>query len=289
MKLLYLTKTFFLSLCLLGTVYLRGTPFVIGDLMGQLGNQFFIIAAATSLALDNDAVTYFPSLTYEKDFNIPINREKIFYHLNATEPPSKIEYYFLESHYYYSSIPYKPNMLIRGWFQSEKYFKNHKQEIIDLFSPDTKITNYLTQKYSFIIQHPNTVSIHFRSYEQEDPEHKVYAICDLDYFKKAIALFPENTLYVVFSNQINWCKKNFASISRNFYFVENEAHYHDLYLMSMCKHNIICNSTFSWWAAYLNRNPDKQVIVPPQWFNPAYGADDRDLIPEEWIILPKDM
>lgn len=285
MKIFRLAKMIFLSSGLLLSHLFGEKPFVIGDLMGQLGNQFFIIAAATSLALDHDADACFPSLLTEKDFNIPLNWEKIFYHLNASQPPQKIQYYFLESHYYYSPIPYKPNMLIRGWFQSEKYFKNHKEEIMDLFSPHPEIVEYLTQKYNFILEHPNTVSIHFRSYEQEDPEHRVYAKCNLDYFKKAIALFPENTLYVVFSNQMNWCKKNFAQIPRDFYFVENEAHYHDFYLMSMCKHNIICNSTFSWWAAYLNRNSNKQVIAPPQWFNPAYGADDRDLIPEEWIIL----
>jgi len=273
-----------LALCLMAASCFGEGPYVTSELWGQFGNQMFAMATATSLALDNGAEAVFPDLATNNNFAIPENYAHVFYHINAAPLTEPISYVYNEPHYHYSPIPYHPNMVIRGWFQSEKYFLNHKQEIIDLFSPHPEIVAYLENKYPNIVHNPKTVSIHYRYY-MEDPNHDVYAKCDLDYYQKAIALFPEDTLFVVFSNQIDWCKENFAHIPRDFYFVEGEPHYHDFYLMSLCQHNIIGNSTFSWWAAYLNRNPGRLVIVPPQWFNPWYGANDKDLIPPEWTIL----
>lgn len=259
--------------------------FVLGHLMGQFGNQMFQIAAATSLALNNFATACFPDLLTEKEFNIPINYEKVFYHINVKEPSENVEFLYIEPKFTFSEIPYQSNMAIRGWFQSEKYFRRHKQEILDLFAPHAEIVDYLYQKYASVLSNPRTVSIHFRSYDKEDPEQKVYIKCSKDYYARAVEEFPNDSLFVVFSNDIEWCKENFVDIDRNFIYIEGEAHYYDLYLMSLCKDNIICNSSFSWWGAYLNRNPSKCVIAPANWFNPAYGADTRDLLPDEWILL----
>jgi hypothetical protein len=266
---------------------LQGQPFVMGHLMGQFGNQMFIIAATTSLALDNGAVPVFPNFHDESEpvFKLSYNYQKVFYHLNANLPENAIEYTYRESRFTYDPIPYTPNMRLFGWFQSEKYFKHHKNEILDLFAPHPEITEYLSNKYRDIIDHPKTVSIHFRNYLAEDPEQKVYYTYGMDYYEKAIMLFPEDSLFVVFSNDIEWCKKNMSAVPRNIVFIEGEKHYHDFYLMSLCKDHIIGNSSFSWWAAYLNRNPDKKVIVPPEWFAPSYNHDWSDLIPEEWIVL----
>lgn len=260
-------------------------PFVIGHLMGQFGNQMFQIGTAMSLALDHGAVACFPDLVTERDFNIPLNYQKVFYNVNVEMPSEDVDFNYLEKQYTYSPIPYRPNMSIRGWFQSEKYFRHHRQEIMELFAPPPEIKEYLYEKYASVILNPRTVSIHFRSYDIEDPEQKVYLKCDKDYYLHAIESFPEDSLFVVFSNDMNWCKVNFADLDRDFIFIEDEAYYYDLYLMSMCKDNIIANSSFSWWGAYLNTNPSKRVIAPAKWFNPAYGADTRDLIPEEWILL----
>jgi hypothetical protein len=267
---------------------MSANPFVVGHLMGQLGNQFFITAATMSLAWDNQATASFPGFfeVAEPVFKLPLNYEKVFYRLDTTKP--RIDYTYYETTFTYSPIEYRPNMRLVGWFQSEKYFKHHKEKIIELFSPSEEIVSYLHSKYSDIIKHPKTVSIHFRSYKVENSEvQKAYVSPGMDYYEKAIELFPEDSLFVVFSNDIEWCKEAFAHIPRQFRFIEGELHYHDLYLMSLCKHQIICNSSFSWWAAYLNTNPDKRVIVPPVWFSESYSVDHdtRDLIPEEWQIL----
>ncbi len=268
---------------------LQKDAFVIGRLIGQLGNQFFIIAATTSLALSQGATPIFPDFLTPSDpkFGLEKNYEKIFFDLKATPPSEPVAYYYIEPTFTYSPISYHKNMEMRGWFQSEKYFLPHKKEILDLFAPSLEIMGYLRNKYAHIIDHPNTVSIHVRSYLKEDPMQKVYISydTDMDYYKRAMERFPDDALFVLFSPDIEQCKAMFGNLGKNICFIEGEKDYHDLYLMSMCKHNIICNSTFSWWAAYLNLNPNKEVIVPPQWFSADYGHDTSDLIPREWTIL----
>ena len=267
--------------------WIHAADYVIGEMMGQLGNQLFIIAATVALAIDNGATPLFPDLATANRENSPLNREKIYSHLalNLNPPSSPILSRYVEPYFHYAKIPYNPCMSISGYFQSEKYFLHHKETILNLFAPPKYILDELTAKYQVLMQHPNTVAIHYRSYEKEDSDHNVYALCDLEYYYEAIAQFPQNSIFVVFSNQIEWCKQNFKNIPRTFYYIDNQPHYHDLYLMSFCKHQIICNSSFSWWGAYLNRNPDKIVIAPSKWFNPKYIAETEDLIPEEWVKL----
>lgn len=270
---------------LMGKTSVWSVTYVTADLMGQLGNQFFIIAAATSLAMDHGATAAFPDLKQVHAFNIPLNYQQVFSKINV-DLESPIQNYYLEKNFHYDPIPFASNIKIRGWFQSERYFRHHKNEILELFAPSPQISTYLNEKYEFLINHPNTVSIHYRAYRKENPYNaNVYADCNLQYFEKAISLFSSDALFVVFSDDITYCKEMFQNLPFQFYYIEGEAHYHDLYLMSFCKNNIICNSTFSWWGAYLNRNPDKKVIAPAEWFHPSYKTDTYDLIPEEWIVI----
>lgn len=83
-----------------------------------------------------------------------------------------------------------------------------------------------------------------------------------------MTLFPEDTLFVVFSDRINWCKHHFSKLNKNIVFIEGNTHIQDLFLMSMLKSHIISNSTFSWWGAYLNTHPSKIVVAPNFWLNP---------------------
>ena len=277
--------------------FLAAEPFVTGRLWGRFGNQLFIIAAATSLALDHGATPIFPDFAaaFDPDCNLTINYnlpslrndyEKIFFHLNVKQPKTEIEFCYREPSFTYAPIPYQPNMIIEGWFQSEKYFFNHKHEIMELFAPPKDISDYLKNKYDDLIKHPKTVSIHLRNYYKENPYlEQVYPTYGREYVEKAIALFPEDSVFVVFSDQIAWCKEQLAGVSRKFLFIEGEEFYHDFYLMSLCKHHIICNSTFSWWAAYLNKNSEKVVVAPKQWFAPDYNHNSSDLIPDGWITI----
>lgn len=283
-----LNSTMFAFIYLFTTLCAENKPFVVGTLTGQLGNQLFVIAATISLALDHDAIPIFPDLIHRRADNTPLNYQKVFHRLNAYLPPKEyIHSYYQEPHFHYDPIPYSPNMCLNGFFQSEKYFRHHKQEIVELFKPHPEIMEYLQNKYGHLLSYPNVVSVHMRSYHQEDPEGKLYRHYGASYFRNAMSIFPENTVFLVFSNRMDLAKKEFENIPGRIFFVEGETHYHDFYLMSMCKHNIITNSSFSWWAAYLNPNPEKIIIRPPSWIAPwyanNYGLDGKDLYPEEWI------
>ncbi len=278
-------RLLFLLLAIIVPTSLPALDFVEGELMGQLGNQMFIIAATESLARDNGAQAVFPDLVKKTDWNIQENRREIFFRVNSSRPTKKIRNVYYETQFNYKKIPYRKNMLLHGYFQSEKYFHRHKKEIIDLFSPSDKIVSYLQSKYLDIISHPNTVSIHFRDYLKEDPEQKCHPNCTKDYFIKAIEIFPIDSLFIIFSNNIDWCKKEFADIPRQIRYVENEHFFYDFYLMSMCKNNIISNSSFSWWAAYLNLNEDKVVVAPRRWFVESYESNYFDLLLPEWRVI----
>lgn len=138
------------------------------------------------------------------------------------------------------------------------------------------------------IRKTNSVSLHIRrgDYITSKITNKFHGTCCLGYYKKAMKLINKkvkNPKYFVFSDDIYWVKKN-LEIKNAFYVDDNvgDKSYIDMQLMSMCKHNIIANSSFSWWAAWLNNNPNKIVIAPKKWFNDP-GMDTTDLISEEWI------
>lgn len=276
-------RTFCLLLCL--TLRIYSQEFVVGDLVGQLGNQMFIIAATESLARDNGAVAVFPKLKNCQEWGIQENAKRIFYRLNSQDPKKKIKYSYREPSFHWNPIEYKKNMKVCGYFQSEKYFKHHKKEIVELFSPSSEIKTYIRNKFGKLLEHPKTVSIHFRDYLREDPQQRYHPNCNREYYLKAINRFDKDSLFIVFSNNQALCKSVLRDIPRNIIFIKDEPYYIDFYLMSMCKSHIISNSSFSWWASYLNCRDDKVVIAPKVWFNPSYISDTHDLLPDDWLVL----
>lgn len=270
-------------------------PVVQGVLIGRLGNQMFQVAAVSALAWDNDATPIFPSL--EKDqkmINMAENQANIFWKLPKAPQKRRIASHYRYLSLTYKPIPYKPNMSIIGYFQSEKYFAHHRERILDLYEahPRTKATVH--QKYQAILNHPKSVGVHIRCYWPFQPKEHINGAEDgkgflpflgFDFFKRAIKQFSDDHLFVIFSDNIPACKKALTGAAPNIVFIANEPHYHDLYLMSCCKHNIISNSSFSWWGAYLNRNPEKMVIAPKRWFEDSFKENSEDIIPDSWIRI----
>ncbi len=251
-------------------------PFVIGSLLGQLGNQMFEIAAASALAWDNDAEAYFPELS-------PVSNDyrHFFFRCKFNAPENPIEFKWSYSPFGYEKIPYHPNMKIDGYLQNEQYFAHQRDKILTLFAPHPKDLKYIRNKFSFILSHPNSVSVHLRYYLREKPDEDSFIQYEREYFEKAMSLFPTDSLFVVTSDNITFAKANIPTADRNVLFIENEPYYIDFYLQSLCKHNIICNSTFSWWSAWLNQNPDKQVVRPKIWLG---GYEDIGG-PDNWIKI----
>ncbi len=267
-------------------------PFVTVKFRGQLGNQLFQAATLMAIAFDNDIEPIIAkSTTFLTDSDLDINLKKVMHRL-PIKPLSKKQIqnaYKEKCAQVYEPISYTPNMRISGYFMSEKYFHKYRDQIIDLFSPSNEITTYLKGKYQHLLDHPKTVGFHIRTFHQDfikstDKEHfyTSFPPPDFEYFEKALALFDEEALIVVFSDDIPWCKKNLTPLNRSFVFIENETHYHDFYLMSMMKHLITANSTFSWWAGYLNRNPEKIIVARTSW---STFCHIEDFALKEWVSI----
>ena len=169
------------------------------------------------------------------------------------------------------------NYHLNGYWQSEKYFKKHE----DVIRQQLSMTENEKLSFQNIIDE-NSISLHLRrtDYLTSNGYHPVQ---DISYFSNGIDIIGDYNKIYVFSDEIEWCKTNL-----NFprmVFMEGYSNIEDLRLMSLCKHNIIANSSFSWWAAWLNENKDKKVIAPKQWFGPQANLNEQDIVPETWIKI----
>jgi Glycosyl transferase family 11 len=268
-------------------------PFVTCDIHGQLGNQLNIISSALAYAWDHETDAFFPDLNKD-EYNISYNRERFFFRLNTSSLPRPVLNHFNEymAHgwWNYAPIPYQPDLHLYGDFFCWKYFHHYKERLVELYAPSQEINDYLQTKYKDLLDNPSTVSVHVRTYFPG--LHDSWApFIGLDYYEKAFALFPDDTLFVVFSDRINWCKHHFAQFNKNFIFIEDNDHLQDFFLMSRMKHHILCNSAFSWWSSYLDTNPHSVVVAPRYWYRiaPIYPfyppAEDNRLGFSSWLLI----
>lgn len=179
----------------------------------------------------------------------------------------------------------KNNTYLIGYWQSEKYFIQHAKQIHKDFAfPSLDPEN---ESIAQMILSTNSVSIHVRMGDYVN--HPLHGnICTLEYYQQAISIIKQkinNPMFFIFSNDIEWCKQN-LNIDNGIYITGNNGvdSYKDMQLMSLCKHNIIANSSFSWWGAWLNNNSSKIVIAPSKWFNDT-NIYIQDLIPESWTKI----
>lgn len=185
------------------------------SLQGQLGNQLFQIATAVALAQENHCALYFPDFAditaaYLKTRDVEKHYNALFYRI-----PNRIDYarptfLYSEQGFVYQPIPYRPNMEISGYFQSEKYFKKYRKLILELFAAPDEIEEDLQKHFPSVIEHPNTVGIHVRTWYNDfknfDSNYKFYDAFlppDMEYYKKAIDHFSPDALFVVFSDRID--------------------------------------------------------------------------------------
>lgn len=174
-----------------------------------------------------------------------------------------------------------------GYFQSAKYFNNLKH-ISSIFKFKEETISQQSKEILSLITQCNSISIHIRrgDYISENNKNLYGGICTKEYYQKAIDIMCSkvaNPHFFIFSNDIEWCKKN-INLPHIYYVNCNKGKdsWQDMLLMSKCKHNIIANSTFSWWGAYLNENPQKVIISPSKLTN---RGDSPNLFPDSWIKL----
>lgn len=261
-------------------------PYATCVLDGQLGNQLFQIATTLSYAWDNGLEPVFPEL-HREDSNISRNRDALLFRLNASPLPRKIKNFFKCKNVLYKkmTIPKGDDMCLVGFFQTYKYFDHHKEALKKLFKPAESFIAMIKEKYSDLLQHDCTVAVHVRTYNKEWTDYLPFA--GLQYYADAISLFPQKALFVIFSDRINWCKHHFKNFNRPMIFMdaEGDRSLEDFVLMSMLKHNIIGNSSFSWWAAYLNDNNNKTVVAPKFFHRKQKGSPNMP----NWKQIPIDL
>jgi len=192
-------------------------------------------------------------------------------------------FFHYDPNFYQATSP----VMLSGYWQSEKYFVPVAEDIRNCFS--LKIaTGTQNAGWERLIMNSNSVSLHVRRGDMvSDPEvMRVHGACDHEYYREAarrLASAVENPVFFVFSDDPAWCMENLET-GHTMHFIDNnqdENSWLDMQLMRMCRHNIIANSSFSWWGAWLNTNPEKKVISPLRWFNHK-NHDTKDLIPDSW-------
>jgi hypothetical protein len=252
--------------------------------MGGLSNQMFQIAAVYSLAKDNNDECAFPFDRMELGQGYPVRNYATNIFRNIKELPADWvpEFRYNETNLNYTPIPYHKNMQVKGYFPSEKYFIHHKKEIFDLYK-DYDVIKVIKKKFTSILA--DSVSFHIRRGDYlKNPA--VLPVLSRSYYVRGLAFIEGKTKVdniLVFSDDIPWCKRNFSD--KRITFIEDQKDYEDLYLMTLCSHNVIANSGFSWWGGYLNESKDKIVIAPAIWFGSAGVPGVRDNYAKEMIKI----
>ena len=192
-----------------------------------------------------------------------------------------------QSEYYGEVFKKKGNWYFDGYWANQDYFVDIRDEILKIFSFKREL-DVQNMKLLDEIRSTNSVSLHVRrgNYLLFD----IYkGICEIDYYQRAIDYINsqiENPHFFVFSNDIEWCKENLTGILKNYTFVDNNSgmsNYIDMQLMSNCMHNIIANSSFSWWGAWLNQNQKKIVVAPQRYLNIDGLTSSPNL--KDWITF----
>lgn len=241
-------------------------------IQGGLGNQLFQIAAGISLAKDINS----EFALFDGQHNLPMQGNRIENYksniLRNIKFDSSIRHInfkqYYESSFSYLQIPKSDQTCLFGYFQSEKYFKHNSKLIKDTFVFDK-------------IDIPkNSVSLHIRQGDYKKSQ-AIHPILTLDYFSKAIDFLAEySKLYILSDSELPY-SFNFPNCE----VINTKNDYLDFCIMANCTNNIIANSTFSWWAAYLNKNENKKIIAPKTWFGLQGPQHWQDIYCENWIIL----
>lgn len=284
---------------------------IIIRLHGGLGNQMFQYALGRNLSLLHNATFKIDSSYLQKPnqsgrnlrlqgFNISI-QEATFKEIGKlTNPIQKVldltrskrnrKRLVEEETGFKPEILSKPSGYFDGHWQSEKYFIANEETVrkdFTLINPLGPDASELAKKIS---SESKAVSVHIRrgDYVSIPKISAVHRTLPVSYYesacRKILEKFPDAHFFIS-SDDIDWARKNFPKqYPATFISSPEIPDYEELILMSLCKHNIIANSTFSWWGAWLNKNPNKIVITPKQWFNDPKRSIG-DLIPKSWLQI----
>ena len=227
---------------------------------GRLGNQLWQASAVIGYAMKYNMDFILPNWNYKNNFNIPLHHfsDKVI-----------SCYTHIEENFHYKEIPYYSNINLEGYFQSPFYWLEFKDSVIKMLTPNINVAS--CADYAFIHVRRGDYLKHIDCYE----------ILDMNYYESAMQKI-NNKKYLIFSDDIPWCKKHF--IGNQFEFSENNSNIIDLALMISCDKGGICaNSSFSFWGGILSKNSN--IIIPNKWFGPKLAPthNTKDLIYNNWL------
>lgn len=288
---------------------------IIVRIIGGLGNQMFQYAAGRSLSarfnvplkVDLRWMERYRQREYLLDrFELPVEKMTISDRLRFTWFPFRRNPPFLfikairrlnSLVYMEQSLSYDPDFIglgpdrfLFGYFQSYRYFEGFEELIHQDFSYEPDLSIY-EREWVNMVDEQDSTAIQFRrgDFVTDPATNRSIGTCPMDYYERAVSRIRSknrNAPLIVFSDEIAWCKKNLSF--KNMAFVERKGGtpLDDMFLAARCKHIILANSSFSWWSAWLNMNPDKIVIAPEQWFRDEnLNRQASSLFPASWICL----
>jgi Glycosyl transferase family 11 len=259
---------------------------------GRLGNQMFQYAAMVGIAA-KQALSY--GLDYRYGDAQPWNNfhtdethrllmiDKCFNlsapHTSTAYPEFREEDAEFEFHNKFFKCG--DNVMLRGRFQTHLYFEHVKDQIHREFTFKPEI---VTEAQKHLINNGlETVCVHAR--RGDYVWQSAYNICDVDYFRRAMSHFNDKPYNVmIISEDLNWASDVLCKMIPNSTMCLAKNQFVELCIMSLCHHNIICNSTFSWWGSWLNVNPDKKVIAPKEWLRNHPHINTRDIYHPTWTL-----
>lgn len=243
---------------------------------GRLGNQLFEVAATLAVAAKSGDVAVFPPWAYAHCFRHPVRTEHL--------PPGSCTVWEQPT-FHYSPLPAHPNLDLFGYFQSERFFAEVADQVRYHFQPSEAVERELDDRFGDL-DAERCVAVHVRRGDYVGADGH-FPLVPLHYYFQAAHLFGSDWRYLLVSDDLAWCRSHLLPLlPRGRACLAPEApDYLHLFLLARCAHQIIANSTFSWWGAWLNSNPHKVVVAPRPWFGPALPCDTTDLIPPSWLTL----
>jgi len=259
------------------------TPnYITSHLIGRLGNQMFQIANVYAQSLRHNRQLILPrNDTSVSDYYTTVHRKLEFQiNVSPTDGPGFHTIHGTHQHQVYVPHPTKPT-IFRGYYETEKYFKDYSEPVRWLFEPTTAFIDKVLREYPQLNNEPVSAVVVRRGDFLTFPIR--HPVVTAGYLHAAHSLLPPTNHTFVVSDDIPWCKENLKLPNMIFVsYVTWEA----LWLLSLCHHFVISNSTFTWWGAWLSRNPNKVVVTPDTWFGPDLNVDQRDIRCEGWLQVP---
>lgn len=237
------------------------TDCIIPSIAGRLGNNMFMIAHAYVNALEQNKQLVVPKqqVGHMNDFSDNIFRKIDLYVNMPNDVPTATVY--------------------TGYFQNVKCFEKYSEAVKQLFSPTLEFLSSAYKKHPFLAHHNTTaISVRRGDYLIYTDYHPVVT---KEYINAALQHTPPSRNLMMFSDDVDWCRENFENV----HIVEAPI-YEQMWLMSLCDDFVISNSSFSWWGAYLSRQPNKIVVAPETWYGPNGPKEWNDIYCEGWTVLP---